>query len=70
MDRAQRATPDRTGRHGDWANPHYDETRMVSNNRGTGLLGPYQPVVGYMPKHAFEALGSFVSWRAVPTWAD
>ncbi|MDX2238591.1 MAG: hypothetical protein NW203_13595 [Hyphomonadaceae bacterium] len=61
-------TPAKVGPHGDWAHPDFDADRMWRNNRGTGLLGAYQPRVHYLTRAAFEALGPRVRWSDVPAW--
>jgi hypothetical protein len=61
-------TPAKVGPHGDWAHPAMDPRLMFRNTDQTGLLGPYQPRVHYMPVGAFEALGARVLPERVPAW--
>ncbi len=41
---------------------------LTSRNDHQGALGPYQPVVHYMPQYIFERLGCPVSPASIPKW--
>ncbi len=59
----------------DWnasqSSPTFDPTLTAQNNNKTTFLGEYQPVVHYMTKAAFEALGNHaLDPDGVPQWVD
>lgn len=51
-----------------WSQDTYD-AGMVGRNE-PGLLGPYHPVIHYMTKGEFEALGSDIDPDGLPIWED
>jgi len=52
---------------GAWMQNEYDKT-LVSENR-PGVMGPYHPVIHYLTKKEFEALGDRrLSPKDIPTW--
>ena len=54
---------------GAWSQDTYDKS-LVGNNY-PGIMGPYHPVIHYMTKEQFEALGNkTISPKDVPTWAS
>jgi len=51
---------------GSWSQPKYDKNLVGKNE--PGVLGPYHPVIHYMTRAEFEALGDSLSPDAVPVW--
>ena len=51
----------------DWASTKYDPSILERNNRD-GFLGDYQPIVSYLTRAEFEALGAPVNPHTVPPW--
>jgi len=51
---------------GAWSQAGYDET-LVGRNE-PGVMGPYHPVIHYLSRKEFEALGCPVDPAAVPEW--
>jgi len=51
---------------GSWSGQNYDFS-LVGQNR-PGVMGPYHPVIHYMTKEEFEALGSNIDPNDVPDW--
>jgi hypothetical protein len=49
-----------------WSQTTYNESLIGKNE--PGFLGPYHPVIHYMTKEEFEALGSPIDPDAVPPW--
>lgn len=50
-----------------WASASFDPKKLYKNDR-TGFLGNYQPVVSYLTKAQFEALGNGFDPFAVPAY--
>jgi hypothetical protein len=68
--RDARIVPDSSNvpyRQASWFHPEYDPKILGRNDR-SGLLGVHQPLVHYLPRTAFEALGQNVKADAVPRW--
>jgi hypothetical protein len=55
------------GYNSDPAAKSYDPTLIDCNNRD-GYLGEYQPVVGYMTKEEFEAIGETITPEKIPAY--
>jgi hypothetical protein len=53
---------------GAWSQASYDSS-LVGENR-PGVLGPYHPVIHYMTREQFEALGSSPNPGKIPKWQD
>jgi len=51
---------------GAWMETGYDET-LVGENK-PGVMGPYHPVIHYMTKAEFEALGANINPQNLPQW--
>jgi hypothetical protein len=51
---------------GAWSQDQYDPSLVGEN--APGALGPYQPVIHYLGKTAFEALGCPVDPASIPEW--
>jgi len=51
---------------GAWSQPAYDASLVGKNE--PGALGPYHPVIHYMTRKEFEALGRRVDPVSVPAW--
>jgi hypothetical protein len=52
---------------GEWSQPTWDRDIMGYNHQD-GFMGPYQPLVHYLTRDEFEALGCPVDPAAVPRW--
>lgn len=52
---------------GDWASPNFDPSIMFYNNQD-GFMKEYQPLVHYLSKEEFEALGCPVDPKKIPEW--
>lgn len=53
---------------GAWSQDTYDQT-LVGENR-PGIMGPYHPVIHYLTREEFEALGNVIDPEDVPEWTD
>jgi len=51
---------------GAWSQKAFDK-KLVGENR-PGAMGPYHPVIHYLTKAEFEALGCPIDPAAVPEW--
>lgn len=51
---------------GAWSQDTYDSSLVGANQ--PGVMGPYHPVIHYMTREAFEALGSSVDPDSLPAW--
>jgi hypothetical protein len=51
---------------GAWSQDTYDKT-LVGENR-QGIVGPYHPVIHYMTREEFEALGDNILPEDIPEW--
>ena len=51
---------------GAWSEENYDES-LVGQNR-PGVMGPYHPVIHYLTRAEFEALGCPIDPAAIPEW--
>lgn len=51
---------------GSWSSKQFDKS-LVGRNR-PGTMGPYHPVIHYMSRAEFEALGNRIDPRRVPEW--
>lgn len=51
---------------GAWSATEYDET-LVGQNQ-PGVMGPYHPLIHYLSKEEFEALGSNLTLEKIPLW--
>ena len=52
---------------GEWSSPNWDPNIMSYNNQ-QGFMKEYQPLVHYLTKEEFEALGCPVKPEQVPIW--
>ena len=52
---------------GEWSQPNWDRNIMGYNNQN-GFLKKYQPLVHYMTKVEFEALGNSIKPENIPLW--
>ncbi len=50
-----------------WSGSQYDPKILATNNEN-GFLGEYQPIVHYLKKKEFEALGNNINPKAIPIW--
>jgi hypothetical protein len=50
-----------------WSGSQYDPTILATNNQ-KGFLGEYQPIVHYLTKAEFEALGNSLNPNTIPIW--
>jgi hypothetical protein len=50
-----------------WASRSYNQN-LVGRNNQAGFLGEFQPIIHYMTKSEFEALGDNIRPGDVPTW--
>jgi hypothetical protein len=50
-----------------WSGTQYDPGILATNNQ-KGFLGEYQPIVHYLTKAEFEALGNSLNPNAIPIW--
>ncbi len=57
----------RLGWNAEYTSKSYDES-LLGFNKSTGALGEYQPIVRYLTRAEFEALGSVVTATGVPEW--
>jgi len=53
---------------GAWMQTDYDHT-LVGQNQA-GAMGPYHPVIHYLTREEFEALGCPVAAEAIPEWKE
>jgi hypothetical protein len=53
---------------GAWSQDTYDKT-LVGENR-QGIMGPYHPVIHYMTREEFEALGDNIVPEDIPEWTS
>jgi hypothetical protein len=51
----------------DTASIHYDP-KIIGENNQNGFLGPYQPIIHYLSKQEFEALGTSIIPDRIPVW--
>ncbi len=51
---------------GAWSQKEFDKTILSQNQ--PGLLGPYHPILHYMIKEEFEALGNEITPKKFPKW--
>jgi len=51
---------------GAWMQREFDVT-LVGENK-PGVMGPYHPVIHYLSKQEFEALGCPIDPAAIPDW--
>lgn len=51
---------------GTWSQENYDKT-LVGENK-PGVMGPYKPIIHYLAKEEFEALGCPVDAKMIPEW--
>ena len=51
---------------GAWSESEYDETLVGKNE--PGIMGPFHPVVHYMSREEFEALGCPLDAGSIPEW--
>jgi hypothetical protein len=51
---------------GAWSAENYDPSLVGLNT--PGVMGPYHPIIHYLTKDAFEALGTNLDPRTIPKW--
>lgn len=51
---------------GAWSQETYDSSLVGANQ--AGVMGPYHPVIHYMTREEFEALGDSFDAEAIPAW--
>ena len=51
---------------GVWSSDNYNPN-LIGRNK-PGVLGPYHPIIHYMTKKEFEALGDKIDPDKVPVW--
>ena len=51
---------------GAWSQKNYDKTLVGENE--PGAMGPYHPVIHYLSKEEFEALGCPIDPKKIPEW--
>jgi hypothetical protein len=46
------------------------DARILATNNQKGFLGEYQPIVHYLTKAEFEALGNNLNPKNIPIWTS